>query len=136
MYVGTFRSAAGAQISKATEVGQIFRKLDRNEKLINAVIGATDPNPLNCGSAAVAGATSYSVGVRDGEHSRDEPSDAVQFADFLALCYGVRYLRTSNRSELADSRHTRSRYTGCPQLGRQRKLEPRKMKSCFCVLTL
>lgn len=42
--VGTFRSSSGAEISKATAVGQKVRKLERNKRLVaRAVLAATNP---------------------------------------------------------------------------------------------
>lgn len=62
--VGTLRCVVGAEISKATAVVHKVRKLGRFEKLVTylfltAVLDATDPNLLNCGSSEVASGTSY-----------------------------------------------------------------------------
>lgn len=81
-----------------------------NHRLATAVLAATDLNLLNCESSQVACGTRYccrpvvEVGVGGGEYTSARSMKLVQLTDLLTPWYGLRYLRTSSRCELADTR--------------------------------
>ena len=57
--VGALKSASLGVISRVVAATKILPQIDRHTLSPTAVLVATDPNRLNCGSAAVADTTSY-----------------------------------------------------------------------------